>query len=769
MQRKTPTKKLPLAISATIIALSGAPSTFAEGFSLEEVVVTARKKEESLQDVPVAVSSFSADDLQAYNLTETTELSAFTPSVFIEQNAASNLSSAKTTIRGQVQSDTLSTLDPSVGWYVDDVYLARTPGTVASMFDLSRVEVLKGPQGTLYGRNTTGGAIKLITKKAETDTGVNGFVTATAGNFGTQKIGGAINLPIIEDVLAVRLTALSDEVKDGFGRVTVTPTAVAPYYPGNDFLNFATETKKAGQKDVEMYRLNATYNASDDLTVLFFYEQNEFYGNALLLNAYDAPAIGYTAPNDLLHDGVVNALQEAWNETQTASLTLEYDINDNLATKLVIGWRDMESSFVSDVDGTPVPLNYSLQPFVQNAEQKSAEWQLTGDAMDGGLEWITGLFYFEEQGIDFSTTNGAASIGSGIFAGTYNGTIDRNISRSAFFSGTLHLTDTVNLTGGLRYTRDTKPVSVNSVIWLDPTGSTTACRFTVAEAPNADPSTCTWRKSDNYEYMSWSVGLDWAVSDDVLVYAKHSSASRAGGQNIRAFGTLTSDLNGNPIEPLDTFQSFEPEQVKDIELGLKGQFFDNSVQVNAAYFHMWYSDVQTSALLNSPNGLTTFVSNTSAAQYDGFEAEVKWVVTDQLMLLATYGKLDWAYDDIDDYTSGAPDEEYTARINYLLPLDSADIIFDLNYSYRGEFLPNSSAGLLNLNVTPEAKVNDVSQIGARITADLTDLGINVALWGKNLTDEKYTLSPLVLSTAASLYAMGVGMPRSYGVDVTYNF
>src|SRR5690606_18496393 len=206
---------LPVSIAAAGVLFGALPSlSLAQGFTLEEVVVTARKREESLQDVPVAVSTFNASDFNAYNMVDTKAIAAYTPGVHIETNAAGNLSSAMTTIRGQVQTDTLATLDPSVGWYLNDVYLARTPGTVASLFDLERVEVLKGPQGTLYGRNTTGGAVKVVTAKADAADGVTGFVEGGLGNFGKQKYGGAVNLPIVPDVAAVRLSFLSDENKD---------------------------------------------------------------------------------------------------------------------------------------------------------------------------------------------------------------------------------------------------------------------------------------------------------------------------------------------------------------------------------------------------------------------------------------------------------------------------------------------------------------------------------------------------------------------------
>ena len=191
------------------------PRVNAAGFALEEVVVTARKKEETLQSVPVAVTSMSADDLVALNLSQTSELGSFTPGLYIEATPAQGGSTSKVTLRGQVQTDSLITLDPSVGWYIDDVYLARAYGTTNSMFDLTQVEVLKGPQGTLYGRNTTGGAIKLNTTKADPFGEVEGFISGSYGNYDTRRLGGAINLPLIQDRLAIRLAALVDQKNDG--------------------------------------------------------------------------------------------------------------------------------------------------------------------------------------------------------------------------------------------------------------------------------------------------------------------------------------------------------------------------------------------------------------------------------------------------------------------------------------------------------------------------------------------------------------------------
>jgi iron complex outermembrane receptor protein len=734
----------------------------ADGLRLEEVLVTARKRDESLQSVPVAVTSFSADELATKNLTDTVHLAEFTPALFIEPNPGANLTSAKTTMRGQVQVDSLSTLDPSVGWYIDDVYLARTPGTMASMFDLERVEILKGPQGTLYGRNTTGGAIKLITTKADSSAGITGFVIGGVGDFGDRKLGGAINIPVIEGVLALRLAALKDERTDGIGSMEVVrDEEVARMLAGNPYHDFATHRRDAGQKDSELYRVGVTWTPRQDLLVRVNHEKTDYYANALLYNVLQQQ------PADIYNDGRANWIHEGVAESQTSSLTIEYDFNDDLATKFVYGYREMDSSFHTDVDGGPAVVSVRVKPLEQGAEQHSYEWQLAGTAMDGGLEWLTGLYYFEERGYDFSTSASRPPpmlTPTTVIGSSYDATIDSNKSKSAFVSATLRLTDSVDFTGGLRYTKDSKPVTVLAAQYFY--GGGHACRFDAATAPNADTTNCTWSQADDYEYISWSVGFDWQISDAALAYVKSSSASRAGGQNLRGLGVLTLP-DGTQV---DTFKPFDPETATDIELGYKGQFFDNRVQVNTALYHIWYDDVQQSSLFSVPGrGNTTVIQNTSRARYKGIEVEAKWLVTDALMLGATLGAIDWEFAATNDYLPSTPDLEYTLSAGYQIPAAYGLWAIDLSYSYRGEMYTNTSNTRAQVETFPGGLVDDVSLVNGRISLDLENLGVNLALWGKNLTDEEYTLTPLALSLTGGTLAFGIGEPRSYGLDVKYSF
>ncbi len=768
-------KKSPLAL-AVLVATTGVSGLVANGaqaqekvqksFALEEVVVTARKTEESMQDVPVAVSSFSNEDMAAFNITQTEDVAAFTPGMFTEPPAANNLSGVKTTIRGQVQADTLSTLDPSVGWYIDDVYLSRVTGTAGSLFDLDRVEVLKGPQGTLYGRNTTGGAVKVITTKADPSGGFDGFVTGSTGDFGLAKVGGAINLPIIKDVLAVRLTALSDDLNDGYGSVTVNRSAVAGLYPGNKYIDIQTHKEDAGERKSTLYRVGMDWNATDKLDVSMMYEYDDWYSNAILIGLVDSPVAGYTRPKDIYDGGQVNQLQEAWATSKIYSLTVNYAFSDDLSTKFIYGFRDLNSKFLSDVDGTPAPLNYFISPFVQTSQQNSFEWQLAGNALGGDLNWIAGLYYFEEEGKDFSNSNGAREVPSGVLSGTYNGTIDKNESSSAFVNLVYQLTDTISTNLGVRYTEDKKPVSVNAEQYL--VGGGSRCRFDLNTAPNVNPENCTWGDSKNYDYTSYLASVDWAFSENAMVYIKSSSGFRSGGQNLRGLGdAVVEDSSGNSTT-INTNTPFDEETATDVEIGLKGQFFDNSLQLNVAAYHLWYKDLQRSLLLATSKGLTTFVDNASDAEFDGLEVEATWVVTESFMLSATGNWFEYDFDNNADFAHGSPDQEYTFRANYLIPLDMGTIVMDANYAYRGQFLPNSSASKQELQNTPGFEVDSVSLVGARIAFEMEN-GFTIAGWGKNLTDEEYTLSGLVLSVPAGLNAGGVGMPRSYGVDLTYNF
>jgi iron complex outermembrane receptor protein len=765
--------KLTRVASAVAFALGGsiavqAPA-FAEGFTIEEVLVTARKKQETLQDVPVAVTSMSADDLKALNLSDTQDLGSFSPGVHIEPAPAQGGSIAKVTIRGQVQTDNLITLDPSVGWYIDDVYLARAYGTANSLFDISRIEVLKGPQGTLYGRNTTGGAIKILTEKADPTAELSGFVTGGVGNYKSHKVGGAINIPLIPNKLAIRLAAQADKRENGFGEITIY----------DRFTQSPTgETSEVGTRDNEVYRLGVTYDPSEELRVLMSYEHNSSYMTMASRNFSGEPGFtgdeptppGYfplTRSSTDYYDSAANNGNYSDAKADTLALTLEYTLSENLQTKLVYGNRDVDTAYMSDIDGTGVPVSQFNFPFEQTATQDSLEWQISGLALDGLVDWIAGLYYFEEDGFDLSRSGGLSTYGTGV---DYNYSFGEaeNKSQSAFVSGTFALAEDLNATLGVRMTEDEKaffsqqyavPLGVAS----NPGPSAAACRIDAASPPpNADFNQCTWSDSEAYKFISWTASVDWRLNEDIMTYVKSSSSSRSGGQNARGIDAETS-------------KPFDEETATDIELGVKSELFENSVKLNAAYYHTFYQDTQQTNLISTPSGLITQVVNAGDANIDGVEVEAQWVITPNWMLTMTAGYLDWEFDKPDSGSApilpSAPEFEGTARLNYFMPTAAGDWTFDLNASSRSKLLGNMSSGQDGIDAFPAATSGSLTLIGARAQLDVKNTNLNVSFWARNLEDKEYSTSGLNIFVPGQLAISNqpLGEPRTFGVDVTYNF
>jgi iron complex outermembrane receptor protein len=795
-------KPLCLAIAASIPFVIQVTHVNAAGFVLEEVVVTARKKEETLQDVPVAVTSMSADDLQALNLTQTNELGNFTPGLYIEQAPAQGGSTAKVTLRGQVQTDSLITLDPSVGWYIDDVYLARAYGITNSMFDLTQVEVLKGPQGTLYGRNTTGGTIKLNTTKADPFGEIEGFLSGTYGNYDTRRYGGAINLPIIQDKLAVRFAALVDQKNEGHGEVVVKKRSEGSPLPQplniiEDYNQGEYSVEEVGTRDNDLWRLGATLEASEALRFLFSYEENSSVITAAARNlSQEEPWAGdaSTTPAFLplgrreghgYYDAELNAINISFADTTTSAFTIEYELSDTIQTKLVYGYRETDTAFNSDIDGTSVPVATFEGLFKQYSEHQSIEWQIGGLSFDGAIDWIAGLYYFEEEGFDESKAGGLLSNAGGNLYNLNRGDAE-NISLSAFVSGTLMLTDSLSTTLGVRATEDEKSLlATNYYARLatgdvgpdrsGPDGSSNNCGIDRTNPPpNANFDDCTWYASETYNFISWTASVDWRLTDDAMVYLKNASSSRSGGQNARGGSA-------------DTAKPFDPETATDIELGLKSTWFDNSLRLNAAYYHTFYSDIQQSLLITVVSGqdvrLATQIYNAAKADIDGFEMDGEWVITPSLKLAVTAAYLTWEFEEGKFILPSAPELEGSARLNYLVQMDAGDLMFDLNVSSRSKSFANAVNGQDDIDSFSAATAQSVTLLGARISFDMPDSGINVAFWGRNLEDKQYaTTAQLVVVDAGTSAGLGIstgknvaianaplGEPRTYGLDIRYDF
>src|SRR5690606_22677758 len=390
LSMKKPNLKLPALCIAIGSALTISQSAHA---ALEEVVVTARKTIENTQDVPISITNYSAEDLAKQSVQNISDIQGTTPSMSIKQGFGAS-SSAIVGIRGQVQTDGVITFDQSVGLYFDDVYLGRAGGSLLNMVDVERIEVLKGPQGTLYGRNTTGGALKVISKKADPSAGIEGFIKAGAGNFNLQDFSGAVNIPLVDDVLAIRLTGANVK-QDGY-----TTTYRASRAAGNPVLDQA-DTDDTNQ---ESYRANIVWNISDFTALSLSYDKRTT-GDYGQLNRNTANGAVHTTLATFARiagldfwEGYSDYIALSNSDVSGYSGVLDHEFSDTLSTKLVLAHRETETFFSQDSDGGVGGSIQSLSTMDQ--EQDSIELQFIGSALEDSLSWTAGLFWFEETGSD---------------------------------------------------------------------------------------------------------------------------------------------------------------------------------------------------------------------------------------------------------------------------------------------------------------------------------------------------------------------------------
>ncbi|MDB5968755.1 MAG: hypothetical protein JWQ90_1205 [Hydrocarboniphaga sp.] len=655
------------------------------GPQVEEVVVTATRKEETLQNVNIAVTAITAEQMKTDVVLDLRGLSRMTPSLNVTTGLGNSLAPI-VSLRGQVQSDpTTLTLDPSVGMYLDDVYLGRSPGSLLDMFDIERVEVLKGPQGTLYGRNSTGGAIRVIPVKAVPGGGWDGFLRASGGSYGAAEVEGASNIPVTPD-LAFRFSG-SLRTLDGWGKqllavpqtLSDTPTQINGSRPSND-------------RDQIYSRLNGVWRATESLDVELGldYTQQKSNGSSLYEASGDLAQqtipggpISFVRSSNDFYTSAVDAAHENKVEATTDGYYLKanYELPFGIL-KLVQSGRALDATYHLAVDGTST--GAGLNDTDQKVHQDSTELQLLGTLFDDRLEYVAGVYAFSERGKDHTDLtitllglNGglgpylpadlAALLGKlpdviSILPTTYiinsrQDMVVHNKSESIFARLTYHFTDWLALTAGVRPIIDSKQAhrstldsgllnQLPSDLVIGPfvggngntLGGTPDCVFNPSTPGVVNDGTqCYIDVTKKYHYTTYTAGLDWRPGelwdlgpavDSLLIYLKTSTGARSGGQQPRTTTTRTA-------------APFKPEFVEDIELGAKGDYFGHRLRLNLAAYHTDYSDFQTSVIADDQQQ----VINASDAKINGAELEASFAVTDELLLNASGSFLDFKFDD----------------------------------------------------------------------------------------------------------------------------
>jgi iron complex outermembrane recepter protein len=797
---------LGVAFTTTDAALAqGAPAN--PSAQVEEVVVTARKREESIQDVPVAVSAFTGEQLEQQGIKTPADLAKTVPSLStgFSQNGASTVTFV---LRGQSASDVILTIDQAIGLYADGGYIPRPYGLNAAMVDLQSVEVLKGPQGTLYGRNTTGGAINLISRSPDY-AGLHGYVTGEVGNHESYKFTGAVNVPLIDDTLAARI-AYQYWSREGYGSSRVTSQDLG----GDHDDNYVRGS----------LRWNPTPYAQVDLKADYVrLRQNGLLGSVrayipqALTNQQAALELGLnpnvpanliTAQNALMAIAAQGNADLFTSDSSTIhredidhysfNLTGTFDISDNAMFKSITTYRSLENTKQYDLDGTrfhileivtdvpnTVPVNYNLpqRPLVED-EFYSQEFNVSGSSFSDRLKWLVGAYYSNEIGYD--TTQNDFRLNTTLFGGNtflinFNQGRDiKNESWAFFTQNDFSITDQLSITAGLRYTEETRDM-VAANRRFDPINNRWLCGVTGAPAGSrVDEADCfVPLPQDTSSGTSYLLSLNYKFNPDTLVYLRTARGFRGGGFQLR-----TPDL-----------QNFQPEVAEDIEIGLKTDLFDRRLRANLAYYKTDYSNKQESQIipLPPPRGNATIITNAAAATIQGFEAELFARPIEALTLRLAASWIDGKYDTYPGalrYAGGTPVDAtgekfayppWTVALGarYELAIGPGELALQADWSWRDGAQPTARlvdpalpASLTDELVALQSGAGgraSLSLLNLRADYQLPDNGLTFSLWATNALDEEYQIPGVAQPNLGGVFQAITGEPRMWGVSVRKSF
>ena len=632
----------------------------------------------------------------------------------------------------------MQTLDPGVGIYVDGVYMGRTVGGVLDLVDPERVEVLRGPQGSLFGRNTIGGAISMTSKDPGDE--LEGYVKATAGNFNRIGLQGSVNVPFSETFKA-RFSAKYHK-RDGY---------VERLLAGDDLGNDNSLGARANflYEPSEKFRLrfNFDYTYEDERGAA----EEQIGPNGAFASLYNNNILGDTLcpqnGNPECFQNTVSTEEFTTNETAPnfsevdlfgTALIAEYDFSDILSLKSISSYRNLQSAFTRGSDGSPVVLFQTQNEYDQS--QFSQEVQLTGNT--DKINFVSGVYFFNETGTDLANVEASALPFIPTFPLLSGGEID-NSSFAVFGEATYNLTDKLHLTGGLRYTTETKRFNPNSFAVNHPTPRFITEGF----------------RELNFSRVTWRAILAYDVTDNINAYGSVSTGFKSGGFDSR----YTSPTVDN--EPT----SFDPENVVNYEIGLKAFIPAADLRVNFAAFTADYENIQVQG--NPPGQIATVTFNGAEASINGIELELDWSPVNNLILNGSLGLLDANYESLDENTN-----EFTLEDNLVrTPTSSYNIgiSYLFNVGKAGSLLPRLDVTSQN-NIHFEPANNDLvfedgyNNINATLTYTTKSKKIKITAGVINLTDERYLLagdSNGTLSYANGIYAR----PRNWFTSVKYNF
>ena len=732
-----------LASAGTAMAQEAAtpPADGQKTTTLEGIKVTARKREETLQEVPVAVTAFTADSLDRLNVEDLSDLDAQVPNLTIY--AARGSSSTLTAyIRGVGQSDPLWGVDPGVGIYMDDVYIARPQGALLDVFDVDRIEVLRGPQGTLYGKNTIGGAIKYISKGLRSD--FNGYGSVTLGNYGQRDLKAAVGGGFGGSEYLRGRISVADLHRDGFGENIIS---------GED----------VSDKKVRAIRANLGAYVTENVDLQFAFDHVDDSSGVrgaqmLAPNPFNSiPLYGGTGPKPPLASryDVRNGMPNINDTTLSgASATVNFRMNDDWTFKYVLAKRESDTETNIDFDLTQDKIA-DVKAFYSD-EQVTQELQANYDG-GGRVRGVFGLYKFDGEA-GGQVLNNFFNLSFGDTQG-----VVYTESVAAYADWTFDVSDKFSIDVGMRWTDEDKHAVVKNIGYTD--GTFTKPSGTVAA--NFD-------KTINFQNLSPKISLDYQVTPDIMVYGLFSRGFKSGGYNIRAQATAVP----RSAEP------FMDEQVDSFEVGTKMGLLDQRLFLNLSAFHNKYKDIQLSIFTEytTPQGAKAFFgdfTNAGEGTVNGFEAEYQWLATDHFTVSGNLAWLDAKYDtymfknvniaDQQEFTN-APDFSGALNLEYRTDLGAAgSLSARIGYAYQSsvvattEIVRDPVTGAVTVPITEDG----YGLVGAGVIWKYNDAW-TVSLQGSNLTDKEYKTTGYVVP-ALGVRSGFYGPPRQYTLTVKYDF
>lgn len=764
---------------------------------LEEIVVTAQKRSENLQDVPISMLALGADALEQHGIINLSDINnASVPGLNLAPYPGSS-DFFFPTFRGITTNTAFISAPIPIAVHVDGVYWSQLVGLSNPAADLERIEVLRGPQGVMSGRNATGGAINIHT--ARPTLGKFGFKQElTAAERGEVRSRTVLNVPVGEK-FAAKLAYLWG-TRDHQG-----------------IRNSAPQGPSFGERDVNSWRVDLRWQPGDgDVTIDYAYDWSKatgydtpsqcFYPSSTITWAAFDPRVqtfidGCT-PKKLHELYYPYEIPKNRNEVDGHTLNVEWVVSDALTIRSITGYREVDTSnsynYGAYAGGADVrsdsgpflvpgtPFDGTSHPLTLTNEAFSQEVQFLGD-VSPSFRYTAGIYYSSEDGDQHSGPNVGIYIPQGLQPnapldfvmidqkGLHSATIDSfavfgQVSwRPDFLDGKLEIVP------GIRFTEDRREVDGYNTGWttgyaIAPTGEGTGALAFSFPAAAPDVGFASAKAEKTFRKTTPALSLNYHVNDDVMTYAKYSMAYTSGGF----------DPVSGPATAAAFVRGFKPETIQSFEVGLKGQFFDDRLRSNLAVFRSKFEDEQKSVALPTGGWKT---ENVGSSTYDGVELDLTAALTENLTLTASYATLSHDFDEWIDPTTGedvtalrrlvVPKNDYSLDLNYRFPDFGipGTLLLNLNYTHRGE--TSTPLNLSTPNVALYSTTPDFSLLNARLTLADIPLGfdsqgrLTIAAWGKNLTDEEYV--NLAYQGWVTFGSASWGEERTLGVDVRYEF